>query len=218
VSNSDSFIDEVTEEVRRDRLFAAFRRYGWIAILVVLLIVGAAAWNEWRKAEARSAAEALGDRILAALDQTDPIARAAALAEVPATGDAAALVGLLGASAQRDGGDTAAATARLALLEADPAVGQIYRQVATLKRVMLDGTNGAPPADRIAALTPLTAPGAPFRMLAEEQIALAEAEAGDAGAAILRLRALLAEDGVSPGLRARASQTIVALGGDLDEN
>ena len=33
MSNPDSFIDEVTEEVRRDRLFAVFRKYGWIGVL-----------------------------------------------------------------------------------------------------------------------------------------------------------------------------------------
>jgi hypothetical protein len=183
----------------------------------MLLFVGAAAWNEWRKAEAQAAARALGDGILAALDAGDPAARATALAEVSAAGDAAAIVLLMSAAAARDGGDTAAAITRLAALEADPGVGAIYRQLATLKRVLLEGANGTPPADRIAALGPLTVPGGPFRLLAEEQVALAEAEAGDAAAAIARLRSLLAEDGVSAGLRARASQTIVALGGDLDE-
>ena len=40
MSETDSFIDEVNEEVRRDRLYAALRRYGWIAIVAVLAIVG----------------------------------------------------------------------------------------------------------------------------------------------------------------------------------
>ena len=40
MSNPDSFIDEVTEEVRRDRLFAIFRKYGWIGAVLVALIVG----------------------------------------------------------------------------------------------------------------------------------------------------------------------------------
>ena len=39
MSNPDSFIDEVTEEVRRDRLFRLFRKYGWIGGVVVALIV-----------------------------------------------------------------------------------------------------------------------------------------------------------------------------------
>ena len=50
MSNPASFIDEVTEEVRRDRLFAAFRKYGWIGLLLVILVVGGAAYNEWSKA------------------------------------------------------------------------------------------------------------------------------------------------------------------------
>ncbi len=66
MSDTDSFIDEVTEEVRRDRLFALMRRYGWIAVLLVVLIVGAAAWNEYRKGQARASAEALGDALLSA--------------------------------------------------------------------------------------------------------------------------------------------------------
>ncbi|MBC7675342.1 MAG: hypothetical protein H7173_04675, partial [Rhodoferax sp.] len=48
MSNNESFIDEVTEEVRRDKLFAMFRRYGWIGVLLVVGIVGGAAWTEWQ--------------------------------------------------------------------------------------------------------------------------------------------------------------------------
>ena len=68
MSNPDSFIEEVTEEVRRDRLFAAFRKYGWIGGLVVLGIVGGAAWNEWQKNQAAARAQGFGDAMLEALD------------------------------------------------------------------------------------------------------------------------------------------------------
>jgi len=40
LSNPDSFIDEVTEEVRRDRLFRLFRKYGWIGVVIILGLVG----------------------------------------------------------------------------------------------------------------------------------------------------------------------------------
>ena len=36
MSGTDSFIEEVSEEVRRDKLFAKMRKYGWIAVLLVL--------------------------------------------------------------------------------------------------------------------------------------------------------------------------------------
>jgi len=86
VSETDSFIDEVTEEVRRDRLFSMMRRYGWIGVLVILLIVGGATWNEWRKARAEAEAQAFGDAVLAALESVDRAARADALDAVAAPG------------------------------------------------------------------------------------------------------------------------------------
>ena len=46
MSDVDSFIDEVSEEVRRERLYIALRRYGWIGVLAVLLLVGGASWRQ----------------------------------------------------------------------------------------------------------------------------------------------------------------------------
>ena len=45
MSDTDSFIDEVNEEVRRDRFYFMLKRYGWIAVLAVILLVGGAAWK-----------------------------------------------------------------------------------------------------------------------------------------------------------------------------
>ena len=39
MSENESFIDEVTEEVRRDKLYLFLKKYGWIGGLAVLLIV-----------------------------------------------------------------------------------------------------------------------------------------------------------------------------------
>ena len=36
MSDTDSFLQEVSEELRRDRLYRNIRKYGWIAILFVL--------------------------------------------------------------------------------------------------------------------------------------------------------------------------------------
>ena len=84
MSNTESFIEEVNEEVRRDRLYGLLRRYGWIAVLAILLIVGGAAFSEYRKAQARAEAEALGDAMLAALTVDDSAGRAEALAGISA--------------------------------------------------------------------------------------------------------------------------------------
>jgi len=71
VSDTDSFINEVSEEVRRDALYGYLRRYGWIAILVVVLLVGGAAYNEYNKAQTTAASQDAGDQLLTALAQDD---------------------------------------------------------------------------------------------------------------------------------------------------
>lgn len=207
MSNSDSFIDEVTEEVRRDSLFALMRRYGWIAILAVLLIVGGAAWNEWRKAQERQTAEALGDSLLAALESDDS-AQALQAVEAPNPG-AQAVVDLLAASEMDD--PAAAAQQLLAVSERND-VAQVYRQIALLKALSLPDA-GLTDAERRDRLQGLTMAGGVIRLLAEEQLAYLDIAAGDEAAALERLQQVTADAGATPGLRRRATQVIVALGG-----
>jgi hypothetical protein len=214
LSNPESFIDEVTEEVRRDKLFKAFRKYGWIGIVLVLGLVGGSAWNEWQKSQAEARAGAFGDAVSSALDLPDPAARRAALAAVPADGAQAAILQLLLASDPED--DTAATLSALDAVIADPAQTQLYRDLATLRRVVVAG-DAMPLADRRTALDGIAVAGRPFRVLAQEQLAYLLIEEGKADAAISALQALAQDQEASPALRGRVGQVIVALGGKLPE-
>lgn len=214
MSNPDSFIDEVTEEVRRDRLFAMFRRYGWIAVGAVLILVGGAAYNEWRKAQQISQAQALGDAIMAALETTDGKGRVAALDAVEAPDTAEGLVQLLAAGEEvGEGDDAAAATRRLQVMAGNAALPAAYRQLAALKLVLAQG-DSVPTDDRRATLSSLLEPGQPYRPLALEQMALLDIEDGNTDAAIATLSQILETPEATAGLRQRATQLIVALGGD----
>lgn len=204
MSNTDSFIDEVTQEVQRDRLFALMRRYGWIGIVAILALVGYASWSEWQKSRQATQAQALGDSILTAMAVEDTPGQA--LAAIEAEGEAGAIVALLAAA---NGGDQAAA-AQLGAMANDPALRPLYRDLAALRAVMLSADTTAPD-DRIAALTPLARPGAPYRVLAEEQIALAEIEAGRPADAIARLTRISEDNEASVALQRRVAQLLVAL-------
>lgn len=213
MSNPESFIEEVTEEVRREKLFGYLRRYGWIGILAVLLIVGGAAYNEWRKASEQAAAEAFGTRVLGALDAADRPARAEALAAIEAEGGRAAILNLLRAAEAVEAGDDAAALPALAEVAGNDDLPASYRQLATLKRVIVGGAE-LPAQERETALSGLAQPGQAFRPLAMEQLALLRLEQGEESAALELLRELLDTPDVTPGLRRRATQLIVALGGE----
>lgn len=220
MSNPDSFIDEVNEELKRDRLFALMKKYGWIAVLGVIGAVGFAAWNEWSKARATAQAQAFGDAIVAALQPEDPAARRAALSGLAAEhGTVAAHAGILNlllAAEVLEGGDRVRALAALADVAGDADLPVSYRHLATLKRVIAATEAEIPLAERQALIAPLTAPGAPFRPLALEQQALLQLESGDTAGAILALTALVGDAEASPGLRARVQQVIVILGGSVE--
>lgn len=212
MSNPDSFIEEVTEEVRRDKLFAMFRKYGWIGALLVAGIVGGAAWNEYQKAQAMARAEGFGDAMLDALDQGGEAERQAAIAAIPADGSQLALRGLMQASDPAT--DKAVALAGLDALIADASQPEIYRDLAQLRRVMVAGAD-MPVADRRAALEGISAPGRAFRPLAAEQLAYLLIEEGKTAEAIAALTALMQDQDAPGGLKARAGQVITALGGAL---
>ncbi|MCX7560781.1 hypothetical protein OS190_14485 [Sulfitobacter sp. F26204] len=213
MSNTDGFVEEVNEEVRRDRLYGLLRRYGWIAVLAILGIVGGAAYTEYNKAQARSQAEELGDAMLAALSLDDPSQRAVTLTAIdPATPTSAAIVRMMTAAEQAQAGDESAAAETLNALAIDSDVPQIYRQLAGFKALTLQGTD-VPAGERRQSFEAMAQPGNALRLLAQEQLALIDIETGDTQAAIDRYQAIIDDAEVSTDLQQRALQVIVALGG-----
>ncbi|MEP2530951.1 tetratricopeptide repeat protein [Shimia sp.] len=214
MSDTDSFIEEVTEEVRRDRLFTMIRRYGWIGVAVIVLIVGAAAWNEWNKSQTRAAAEATGDALLAAVEANDDAARITALEGVQVESpQAQILTDFLLATHQVIADDGPAAAETLdGITTSGAEVPEIYRQIAAFKSILARGSD-MPMDERRLALESMASPGMPLSLLAQEQLALADIEEVKTEEAITRLNAIVQDANVSPGLRQRATQLIVSLGG-----
>jgi len=211
MSNTDSFIEEVTEEVQRDKLYGLIKRWGWVAGLAVLLLVGGAAYNEWRKAEIRAAAQSFGDDILARLDGTyaeDGFAEL--LVADPAQ---SAVAGHLAAAQALSQGERDAALAELEGVQNDVEVSAIYRELAALKAAL-----ALPPdtdaTQRIAAFDAITGP---FRSVAQEQKALVLISSGDTTSALTILRGLAQSADATGGLRRRASEMIVALGAEIGD-
>jgi hypothetical protein len=215
VHESDSFISEVSEEVRRDRLYRFLRRWGWLMAAAIVVIVGGAAANEWRKARAAAMAAATGEALRAAFLEDDPAARAERLAALAVeSASAGPLVRLAEAGSLFEAGDRTAAAATLSALAEDAAAPEIFRNVAALQRVMMLGS-ALVPSERLATLEARAAPGAPFRARALEQRALAYLDAGDNARAQADLLAVLTDPESPEGVQARAQQLLIAAGGEL---
>jgi hypothetical protein len=215
LSDTDSFISEVSEEVRRERFYGFLRRFGWLIALLVLLAVGGAAINEFIKARRLAAAEATGDALRAALVTADAGTRARLLADLGvAHPGARPLIALAGAGAQAESGDPGGATASLLAIAEDGTAPSEYRDLASLLSLGA-GSGNADDNVRGAILDKLTASTSPWSHLAIEQRVLDGIAASDVEAAKTDLQSLVQAVGLSEGIVARARQLLIAIGGSL---
>lgn len=209
MADTDSFISEVTEEVRRDRLFAFFRKWAWLFVLVVVVIVGFAGFTEYRRAQNEASAQAFGDNVIASLNEEDVADRISALQAItPANPEAEMLLALLLAGQEVEAGTADAAAERLRAIAARDDMPMRYRDLAALKAHMLS------PGDRAEAmvmLDRLSQPGAPYRGLAIEQQAYLHIADGEVDEGRALLEELLGSADVTRGLQERVLGVMLAL-------
>jgi len=212
VSESDSFISEVTEEVRRDRLFKTFKKYIWVLVLIVIAIVGGTIYNEVNKSSKEKQARAIGDQMQTAIAASDTEAlKAVANEDTPA----AVLARFQLSSVLAEAGDIEGAVAALTNITGDTDLSKVYTDLAWLKMIMLNGMNMAV-EERENILEVLVLETGSYRLLGIEQRALQSIRDGNIDAALEDLARILADETLSQGLRNRAQQLTISLGGTLE--
>ena len=214
MSDTDSFLQEVSEELRRDRLYRNIRKYGWIAILLVIVIVGAATYREYLKSQAETEAELFGTSIIDALNEKNGADRISKLQKINAPGENAKAVVAMLLSAESIGNETATLEmSNLSDAIEGLSIDAHYRDLLNFK-ILLKSSEIMSLDERMKAFSALRKPGNPFRLLAEEQMALIELELGNTDSAIEKISQILLDAELTAGLRNRATQMMIALGKD----
>lgn len=211
MSDSDSFIREVSEEVRRDRMFRLWKKYGpWAIAAIVLIIAGTAALNWWQHRQHEAARELggvfLNTDIASVEDQQGLLERVNGPAEVIAR------LRLAGAHAGSGRPEEAAALYRE--VASTPGLSPVYADLARLQAIRLRLAT-MQPSEAVSELDPLAAEGAPYRLLALELRAVARLNSGDMQAAHADLQAVLESPEATRDLIERAAALLVASGGEL---
>ena len=205
MSDTDSFIDEVTEEVRRDRLFGYFRRYGWIPAVIILVLVGGTAYSEWSKSVVAQAAQVRGDALLDALDVQDKPESISALSSIVAQEDTDVVASFLLA-----GLDQSLASELLTAIAENMDQPKYIRDLARLK---LAATPDAASKDEaVSILTDLSAPGGLYRNAATEILVALELQRGNRDVALELLQSHVQDAGATQAQVQRMGELIVALG------
>ena len=215
MSNNESFIQEVSEEVRRDRLYRILKKWGWIGIAVIVALVGGASFNEWNKDSKMNSARNLGDRVLSAVGNKDSIE----LKDIETSNLSQDIFikNLLSAILLSDNKLDASKKA-LEEIRDLPGITKTYRELNAFKLGLLvlkeDNLTGD---ERFSVFEGLVEPGSPFRLLAKEQQALLLIEQGKLELAIKALSEISVDSETTASLKRRVTQLRISLGGDPND-
>lgn len=209
MSETDSFIAEVTEDVRRDRLFGLFRRFGWIPAALIVIIVSGTAYNEWSKSKADKLAQVRGDALLAAIDTVDEVARASALNEIASQGSENIVAQMLAAGAKDENSIN---FLNAVIINTDQP--EYIRDLAKLKLTMIPGAQTK--EQKLKTLDILSQPGGIYRNAAVEILVAFELESGNLNKAIDLLKSHIQDAEASRAQIQRMAELLVALGSKPD--
>ncbi len=216
--NNEAFFREVDDEVRRDRVEQAARRYGVIVGVVVLLGLAAFGGTLWWRAHERAIAGVEGEKLIAAMSSVtaghDDEARKSiqAIVDRGAKGYAP-LARLLQADLLVKDGKQAEAAAAFMKIAGDESVPQQLRDVALLRGTTLD-FDKRPPAEVVSRLKPLVTPGTPWFGSAGEMTGIAYMKMNQPKQAAAMFVAITKDNGVPRSLRARVAQLAADLGAE----
>lgn len=213
-----NFIEEVDEEVRRDRAERLWKRWSPVIIgIVLLLLAGVAGHQIWKGWEADKAAAA-GARFSAALGLAQagkPAEAAAAFADLSRAdaGGYAVLARFQQAANLVEAKDITGAIAVYDAIAGDAKADPRFRDLARYLAAF-HGLEQLTP-DQLRQRLSAIGSDSPWSANARELAAIAELKAGNTAEARRQLTALADDPLVPTGLRGRATELLAALGGPV---
>jgi hypothetical protein len=215
--SDDSFIREVDDELRSERMQNFWSRYGKIVITVAVSIVLVTAGYRGYKFYMKSQAETAGDAFMAAVQLSSDNKHDEAIKALGALADTgpeayAALARMRMASELTGKGQPKAAIEAYDKIAENSKIDETYRDLAKLRAGLLLVDIGSQD-DVIKRIGDLAKAGIPFRHSAREGLGLAAWKAGDLKEAAKNFN-LISEDQDAPGsMRGRANLMLDLIAG-----
>ena len=212
MSNNESFMQEVSEEVRKDRFYRILKKWGWVGIALIVALVGGASFNEWNKESKINSAQSLGDRVLVAIASKDVIDLKKI--EIKNVSQDIFIKNLMSAILFSDDKLDASKKA-LEEIGGIPGITKTYKDLNAFKLgLLLLKSGNLTGEERFGVFEALVEPGSPFRSLANEQQALILIEQGKIELAIKTLVEITDDSETTDTLRRRVTQLRISLGSD----
>ena len=201
MSENESFIAEVTEEVRRDKLYLLLKRYGWIPVIVIITVILASIFIEIRNNAKVIEAENLGDFLASSLSGDMEVK--AILSNDISTTPKSLIALLLEAKILENKLEYQTAIAAYETVLSREEITSSLRDFVKFKLVLLVKDD---PMRIKKLIGDLINPDGSFHLLALEQKVLIEIGEKRWNEAVANLNLILADPEVSQGMITRATQ------------
>lgn len=193
---SESFIKEVSEEVKRDKLFKALNKFKWPLFALIILLVGTVGGYEYYKFDKKRKAQENGEFLVSAIENLNNNGETVS-SEIE-NKFIAILIKLHEAKYFEEKGDIKRAKTAYNLLIDKHGGNRFFSDYSKFQLYLLDPAESLRDTKKIEVLDQLSAPDSPMKLLALEQKLYLYVKANDLENIKLLLKLISSDQAITP--------------------
>ena len=196
MGESESFIKEVSEEVRRDRLFKLLNKFKWPLFALIILLVGAVGGYEYYKFDKKSKAQRNGEFLMSAIENLNNDGQI--VTEEIDNKFVSVLIKLNEAKYFEKEGDIKSATATYNNIISKYGDNKFFNHYSKFQLYLMDPAESLRDKAKITVLDELSAPDGPLKLLALEQKLYLYVKINDLENIKLQVNLILSDQAITP--------------------
>jgi hypothetical protein len=193
---SESFIKEVSEEVKRDRLFKALNKFKWPLFALIVLLVGAVGGYEYYKFDKKSRAQKNGEFLISAIESLKENGQT--VTEKIDNKFTSVLIKLNEAKYFEEKGDMKSASAAYNHIISKYGGNKFFNHYSKFQLYLMDPAKSLGDVKKIKILDELSAPDSPLKLLALEQKLYLYVKINDLENIKSQVDLILSDQGITP--------------------
>ena len=193
---SESFIKEVSEEVKRDILFKTLKKFKWTIIVLITLLVGAVCGYEYYKFDKNVKAQEIGEFFVSAIENLKNNGQT--VTEEVNNKFISVLIKLHEAKYFEEKGDIKSATAAYNHIINKYGDHKFFNHYSKFQLYLMNPAKSMGDTKKIEILDELSAPDGPLKLLALEQKLNVFVKINDIENIKLQIKLILSDQSITP--------------------
>ena len=193
---SESFIKEVSDELKRDRLFKALNKFKWPLFAIIVLLVGAVGGYEYYKFDKKSRAQKNGEFLISAIESLKENGQT--VTKKIDNKFTSVLIKLNEAKYFEEKGDMKSASAAYKYIISQYGENKFFNHYSKFQLYLMDPAKSLSEVKKIKILDELSAPDGPLKLLALEQKLYLYVKINDLENIKSQVDLILSDQGITP--------------------